>query len=130
VVRDSLGNGLSVGWSNKYTDLAWLKDPPATYFYPPHDVLGYLAKVKSNLQSGAYPNEEAFELDLYNVFAKAHDGHLVFYPDVLSNGLRWVRPTALVSVSLDGVSAPKIFLRSKFQLLVYGPTYLLGCVLG
>ncbi|EPE30025.1 ClpP/crotonase [Glarea lozoyensis ATCC 20868] len=97
------------------SDLAWLKDPPSTYFYPPHDPLGYLAKVKSNLQIGAYANEEAFELDLYNVFAKAHDGHFVFYPDTLSNGLRWVRPTSLVSVSLDGISAPKIFLKNEIS---------------
>ncbi|KAG9239743.1 peptidase s41 family protein [Amylocarpus encephaloides] len=97
------------------SDLAWLKDPPSTYFYPPHDVLAYLAKVKSNLQNDVYPNEEEFELDLYNVFAKAHDGHLVFYPDVLSNGLRWVKPTSLVSVSKDGSSIPKIYLRDDIQ---------------
>lgn len=97
------------------SDLVWLKDPPSTYFYPPHDVLGYLANVRSNLQNDIYPNEEAFELDLYNIFAKAHDGHFVFYPDIISNGLRWVRPTSLVSVSLDGVAVPKIFLKDEIS---------------
>lgn len=93
-----------------------MKDPPSTYFYPPHDVLGYLASVKAKLETDLYANEAAFELDFYNIFAKAHDGHLVFYPDVLSNGLRWVKPTSLVSVSKDGTELPKIYMKDDISV--------------
>nr|UCR95337.1 RNA-dependent RNA polymerase [Sclerotinia sclerotiorum mitovirus 9-U] len=44
-------NGLEpyIEWQS---DLEYLKDPPAEYFYPPLDVMGKLASVKSNLQTG------------------------------------------------------------------------------
>jgi len=39
------------------SDTAWKKNPPADYFYPPHDIFGYLASVKANLQADKYANE-------------------------------------------------------------------------
>jgi hypothetical protein len=90
------------------TDIAYKKDPPATYFYPPHDILGYIASVKANLQSGKYANEYEFQEDLYQVFARAHDGHFVFYPDALTKALEFGRRKSLVSISEDGKSIPQI----------------------
>ncbi|RDL35438.1 ClpP [Venustampulla echinocandica] len=87
------------------SDLAWLKDPPTGYFYPPHDVLGSLAAVRKNVEDNVYSGEIAFELDLYSVFAKAHDGHLVFNPDGLANAFRWARQRSLVSIK-DVISSP------------------------
>lgn len=43
------------------SDIAYKKDPPATYFYPPHDIFGYLASVKKNLQNDKYANEYEFQ---------------------------------------------------------------------
>ncbi|KAJ8071606.1 hypothetical protein OCU04_001929 [Sclerotinia nivalis] len=93
------------------SDLEYLKDPSAEYFYPPLDVMGKLASVKSNLETGGvYANEYEFQQDLYQIFALAHDGHFVVYPDLLSAAFDWRRQRSLVSISSDGVEIPKIYL--------------------
>ncbi|KAK0100490.1 hypothetical protein ONS95_008438 [Cadophora gregata] len=90
------------------SDTAWKKNPPADYFYPPHDIFGYLASVKANLQANKYANEYEFQEDLYQVFARGHDGHFVFYPDALTKAFEWGRKRSLVSISEDGTSLPVI----------------------
>ncbi|KAH9213176.1 hypothetical protein DL95DRAFT_390761 [Leptodontidium sp. 2 PMI_412] len=90
------------------SDTAWKKNPPADYFYPPHDIFGYLASVKANLQADKYANEYEFQEDLYQVFARGHDGHFVFYPDALTKAFEWGRKRSLVSISEDGTSLPVI----------------------
>lgn len=92
------------------SDSAYKKDPPPDYFYPPHDIFGYLASVKANLENNVYANEYEFQEDLYNVFAKAHDGHFVFYPDALTKAIEWGRQRSLISISEDGFSIPQIYL--------------------
>ena len=44
-------------FADMVSDTAWKKNPPADYFYPPHDIFGYLASVKANLQADKYANE-------------------------------------------------------------------------
>jgi len=92
------------------SDSAYLKNPPADYFYPPLDIFAKLASIKANLQSNAYVNEYAFQQDLYQVFAPAHDGHFVLYPDLLTKAFEWGRKRALVSVSKDGTEVPEIYI--------------------
>lgn len=88
---------------------AYLKDPPADYFYPAYDVHGEIARVRAGLEAGKYANEYSWQADFYkSVFGPAHDGHFVVYPDVLSNAMEWGRAHALVSISEDGTSAPVI----------------------
>ncbi|KAI1748789.1 hypothetical protein F4782DRAFT_342861 [Xylaria castorea] len=92
------------------SDTVFKKHPPADYFYPPHDIWGVIEELKANIAANKYPNEYAWQQDLYiKLFGPAHDGHFVSYPDVLTNALEWQRPFALVSISdkPDG-SAPKI----------------------
>ncbi|KAI0545894.1 hypothetical protein F4679DRAFT_575849 [Xylaria curta] len=92
------------------SDTVFKKHPPASYFYPPHDIWGVIEEIKSNIAANKYPNEYAWQQDLYiKLFGPAHDGHFVNYPDVLTNALEWQRPYALVSISdkPDG-SAPQI----------------------
>ncbi|PMD66794.1 uncharacterized protein K444DRAFT_698937 [Hyaloscypha bicolor E] len=84
------------------------KDPPADYFYPPHDIFAYLASVKTNLQNDQYANEYEFQQDLYQIWARSHDGHFVFYPDLLTKAFEWARQLGLVSISKDGSSLPEI----------------------
>jgi hypothetical protein len=43
------------------SDPEYKKDPPADYFYPPHDIFAYLASVKTNLQNDQYANEYEFQ---------------------------------------------------------------------
>lgn len=96
-----------------YSDSAFKKNPPADYFYPPHDIFGYLASVKTNLQNDQYANEYEFQGDLYQIFARAHDGHFVFYPDALTGALQFGRQRSLVSISEDGSSLPQIKIYGK-----------------
>lgn len=89
-----------------------LKNPPSDWPYPPHDVRGELEKVKSKVKNQEYANEYDFEVDLFEkVFAPAHSGHFIFYPDLLVNPWYWSRTVSLVSVSKDGSELPEIYFR-------------------
>ena len=99
---------------NSRIDLAYLKAPPATYYYAPHDVLSKLASVKANLEADLYVNEYAFQADLYQVFAPAHDGHFILYPDLLTEPIEFGRGVPLVSISSDGVEIPQIHSYCEF----------------
>jgi len=92
------------------SDTVFKKNPPADYFYPPHDIWAALDGIAANIAADKYPNEYAWQQDLYiKVFGPAHDGHFVNYPDVLTNAIEWQRPLALVSVSESPHgAAPKI----------------------
>jgi len=96
-----------------YTDPAYLKDPPPKYPFPPLDIFSRLAEMKSNIKQRVYANEYQFQADLYRVFTDAHDGHFVFYPDLLTKAFEWGREISLVSLSIDGYETPIIFLTSK-----------------
>jgi hypothetical protein len=99
-----------------FPDSAYLKNPPPTYFYPPLDIFGKLASVKTNLQNNVYANEYTFQEDLYQVFAPAHDGHYILYPDALTKAFEWGRQRSLVSISSDGKQIPQIY--------VYGESFI------
>jgi hypothetical protein len=68
-----------------------------------------LASIRAKLESGSYSGEYEFQSELYNnVFGLAHDGHFVFYPDLLTLVFDWNRPLSLVSISQDQSSLPEI----------------------
>ncbi|KAI0384399.1 hypothetical protein F5Y04DRAFT_228519 [Hypomontagnella monticulosa] len=93
------------------SDTAFKKHPPADYFFPPTDLWATIAEVKAAIEADKYPNEYAWQADLYvKLFGPAHDGHFVVYPDALSAAIEWQRPFALVSISEEGPdgSAPVI----------------------
>ncbi|KAI8958307.1 hypothetical protein F5Y11DRAFT_43525 [Daldinia sp. FL1419] len=93
------------------SDTAFKKHPPAGYSYPPTDLWATIDDVKADITANKYPNEYAWQSDLYNkLFGPAHDGHFVVYPDALSSAVEWQRPLALVSISEEGPdgSAPVI----------------------
>ena len=96
-----------------HTDLAYLKDPPPEYPFPPLDIFASLAAIKSNIKKRGYENEYQFQAELYRVFADGHDGHFIFYPDLLTKAFDWVREVSLVLLSMDGYETPKIYLTSK-----------------
>ncbi|KAK1593796.1 uncharacterized protein LY79DRAFT_579019 [Colletotrichum navitas] len=90
-------------------DAAYKADPPAGYDFPGFDMFAALSKIKENVQKNVYPGEYAFQSDLYQkVFAPGHDGHFIFYPDLLTAVFEWTRERALVSISEDGSSLPVI----------------------
>lgn len=104
--------------SHTIPDTTDLKDPPATYFYPPFDVFGKYDSIKSNLKKHVYKNEYEFQQDLYQLFAPAHDGHYIMYPDLLTKAFDWGRERALVSISSDGSEIPEIYIYGKLVLWI------------
>ncbi|KAJ0114988.1 peptidase s41 family protein [Diaporthe amygdali] len=91
------------------SDSAYLADPPADYFYPAYDMFANLATIRTKLESDGYAGEYEFQAELYNtVFGPAHDGHFVYYPDLLTLVFDWNRPLSLVSISEDQSSLPEI----------------------
>lgn len=91
------------------SDSAYKADPPKDYSFPGYDMFAGLAAVKTKLQQDNYKNEYTFQVDLYkSVFAPGHDGHMAFYPDLLTRATRFGRKHALVSISPNGQSLPVI----------------------
>ncbi|KAI3392721.1 hypothetical protein diail_5278 [Diaporthe ilicicola] len=91
------------------SDSAYLADPPADYFYPAYDMFANLATVRTKLENDSYAGEYEFQSELYDtVFGPAHDGHFVYYPDLLTIVFEWNRPLSLVSISEDQSSLPEI----------------------
>ncbi|KAI1635526.1 peptidase s41 family protein [Biscogniauxia mediterranea] len=93
------------------SDTVFKKNPPADYYYPPHDIWAAINAVKADITADKYANEYEWQADLYKkVFGPAHDGHFVVYSDALTSALEWQRPFALVSVGEEGPdgSAPVI----------------------
>ncbi|KAF2441986.1 hypothetical protein P171DRAFT_474505 [Karstenula rhodostoma CBS 690.94] len=94
------------------TTLDSLKKPPPDWPYPAHDLRARLAEVKSKVKNKKYANDYEFQVELFEkVFAPAHSGHLIFYPDLLVNPWYWSRTASLVSISKDGSALPEIFFR-------------------
>lgn len=91
------------------TDAAYKADPPADYFYPGYDLFAELAKIRTNLVNDVYDSEYAFQLAMYkDVFGPGHDGHYVYYSDLLTAVFDNNRRRSLVSLSEDGSSLPVI----------------------
>ncbi|KUI70316.1 hypothetical protein VM1G_06278 [Cytospora mali] len=91
------------------SDAAYKADPPADYFYPAYDMFANLAAIRENIENDVYSGEYEFQADLYKtVFGAGHDGHFVFYPDLLTRVFDWNRPLSLVSISNDQSSLPEI----------------------
>lgn len=68
-----------------------------------------LAAIRAKLENNQYNGEYEFQDDLYKtVFGPAHDGHFVYYPDLLTHVFEWGRPLSLVSISSDQSSLPEI----------------------
>ena len=100
-------------------DLADLKDPPSDYPYPALDVLAQLVDVRAKVDNNSYANEYDFEVDpIGKLFAPAHSGHFVFYPDLLTTPWAWSRGVSLVSISSDGTALPEIFFYGECPMRV------------
>jgi hypothetical protein len=54
---------------------------------------------------------------LYQIWARSHDGHFVYYPDLLTKAFEFGRQLGLVSISKDGSSLPEIKIYGKYRSL-------------
>lgn len=100
-------------------DTSYLKNPPKGYQEAAIDLWARFDGILDSIKVGNYSNEYEFQVDLYNTFNAAHDGHFRFAPDLLSKAVAFRRPIQLVSVSRDGTELPKIYIRGKMRLRKY-----------
>ncbi|GKT50867.1 peptidase S41 family protein ustP [Colletotrichum spaethianum] len=74
-----------------------------------YDLFAALSNIRENVLNDVYPGEYAFQAAIYEeVFGPGHDGHYVYYPDLLTAVFEWKRERGLVSISEDGSSLPVI----------------------
>lgn len=70
-----------------------------------------LQDIRNKVSNGSYSGEFEFQQELYiKVFGAAHDGHFVYYPDLLTIPFDWNRPLSLVSISPDQSTLPEIYI--------------------
>ncbi|KAE9571893.1 hypothetical protein CGMCC3_g12103 [Colletotrichum fructicola] len=90
--------------------LSWLKNPPASYMLPPTDIEGGLSKIGEKAAAGGYKSEYDFQLEIFQLFASAHDGHFAFRGDIFKGfSFRNTLASDIVSVSRDGIEVPKLY---------------------
>lgn len=82
---------------------------------PAVDIWAEFDTILANIKGSKYSTEYEFQADLFRVFNLAHDGHFRFAPDLLSKAILFRRPISLVSVSIDGVSLPKVYNRDDIR---------------
>ncbi|KAI9667658.1 MAG: hypothetical protein M1821_000475 [Bathelium mastoideum] len=118
-----LDKNLGVQYLEEYTKLlqfqstlSYLKDPPRGYWYPPTDIIGQISNLSATTENGRFQSQYAFDQAILSVINSAHDGHLLYSP-CSADALWFYRSLALVSMSSDGVAAPKIFILQNGEQL-------------
>jgi hypothetical protein len=94
------------------SSLAYLKNPPSTYKMPAVDILGGLEEIRQNASSGVYTSQYSFDAAVTNLVLEAHDAHFVYVPALLST-FRYYNNLPLISISVDGLSLPKVYIGSR-----------------
>ncbi|KAE8441124.1 hypothetical protein EG329_005836 [Mollisiaceae sp. DMI_Dod_QoI] len=89
--------------------LQYLKEPPTSYQQPGVDLVGGLAKLQSGIDNGVFQNQYEFEAALAALLIAAHDTHLILDFGILA-AFTFGSPENLVSVSDDGIQAPKVYI--------------------
>lgn len=90
------------------SNLAYLKNPPAGYQQPAFDLMGALEELKHNVTAGVFKNQYDFEAMLQYLVYSVHDAHVNLYAGILSV-FSYASPIPLVSASIDGKEAPKVY---------------------
>ena len=113
-----------VDWYKQYvqfqTTLAYLKEPTPEYQCRPIDILGGLDRISQKANSGRYRSQYDLELETRDLVNHACDGHFGINP-FLIGAFTYNRTFSLVSVSLDGVQSPNIYITSKVLVAIrYG----------
>ncbi|RMZ39350.1 hypothetical protein AFCA_006265 [Aspergillus flavus] len=92
-----------------HSTLAYLADPPQSYQQPAVDLVAGLSQLQRDIDNNVFRNEYAFEAALNHLIHAAHDDHLQLAGGALSR-FTYAAPYRIVSVSLDGVELPKVYI--------------------
>ncbi|KXH68705.1 peptidase S41 family protein [Colletotrichum salicis] len=93
-----------------HSSLAWLRQPPPTYPFPPVNVDAGLLSLGAQVAARRFESEYDFQVQLSRLFVSARDPHLhfegdVFKPFLFKNDLL----SDIVSISADGIELPKLY---------------------
>lgn len=94
---------------------AYLKNPPIGYQQPSVDIFETLANIQQNVTTGSYANQYSFETDVQSLFYAVHDSHVDLSAGILST-FTFGSLYDIVSVSVDGVQAPSIYLAGSSSI--------------
>jgi hypothetical protein len=89
--------------------LTYLKNPPPSYQQPAVDLLQGLDELESAIAGGMFPNQYEFEAALQTLLYATHDGHVNLNAGILAV-FSFASPYDIVSLSIDGVQVPKVYL--------------------
>ncbi|KAN0067577.1 hypothetical protein V8E54_014446 [Elaphomyces granulatus] len=89
--------------------LSYLKNPPTSYQQPAVDVLQGLSELQAGIDNGIFSNEYKFEAALQTLLQATHDGHINLAAGILT-AFSFASPREIISVSIDGVQPPKVYL--------------------
>lgn len=92
--------------------LRYLSNPPDGYQQSSVNVEQELQAISANVTAGSYHNQYAFEADVMALIQSTHDTHVTMSAGIMSTFSfgGWYK---LVTASIDGVQAPKVYLRGK-----------------
>ncbi|KAI3329982.1 hypothetical protein F4824DRAFT_354112 [Ustulina deusta] len=91
--------------------LAYLKNPPPSYQQPGVDLVAGIGQLQQAINEGRFGNQYQFESALAQLIYAAHDDHLYLNAGVLAV-FSFASPQDLMSISLDGISEPKVYFAS------------------
>jgi hypothetical protein len=69
--------------------------------------------LQQGINNGIFPNQYEFEAALQTLLYATHDSHVDLVAGVLA-AFTFASPYDIVSVSLDGVQRPKVYLAGNF----------------
>lgn len=93
---------------------SYLRNPPPTYQQPPVDFAHQLENIKTNVTSGYYRNQYAFEADIQHLVQSLHDDHVSLVGGALS-AFSFGSSIPLMTLSVDGVKIPEVYFRHDVQ---------------
>jgi hypothetical protein len=91
-----------------YSEVSWLKHPPAHWDLGPLDMIAEFDKVKARIQSNSYSNEYELQLDILSIFTRTGNFHINWSSDLLSI-FSFNVGINMVSLSPDGKQNPLIY---------------------
>ena len=95
--------------------LAFLKHPPSSYQQPAIDIQAGLQRIQNDINNAVFSNQYAFEATLQNLVYSAHDAHFQLQSGIL-DAFTFLSPYSIVSLSVDGVQTPKVYVVDDISL--------------
>jgi hypothetical protein len=89
--------------------LTYLKNPPPSYQQPAVDLIQGLDELESAIAGGLFPNQYEFEAALQTLLYATHDAHVSLNAGILAV-FSFASPYDIVSLSVDGVQVPMVYL--------------------